>query len=63
MLHKRLIPSTLLVSTLLAGTVLLLSACAPEVGSEAWCKKLAEKPKGDWSTNEATDYAKNCLLK
>ena len=63
MLHKRLIPSTLLVSTLLAGTVLLLSACAPEVGTEAWCKKQAEKPKGDWTSNEAADYTKHCLFK
>ena len=49
--------------TLLASTVLLLSACAPEVGSEAWCKNLAEKPKGDWTANEVTDYAKHCILK
>ncbi len=61
--HKRLTPSTLLVSTLLAGSVFLLSACAPEVGSDAWCKKLAAKPKGDWTVNEATDYTKHCLLK
>ena len=40
-----------------------LSACAPEVGSEAWCKQMDEKPKGDWSTNEATDYAKHCIFK
>jgi len=39
-----------------------LSACAPEVGSEAWCKKMQETPKGDWSANEAGDYAKNCLF-
>lgn len=49
--------------TLLASAVLLLSACAPEVGSEAWCKSLAEKSKGDWTANEVTDYAKHCLLK
>lgn len=49
--------------SLLAGIALLLSACAPEVGSEAWCKKQAEKPKGDWTSNEAADYAKHCLLK
>ena len=49
--------------TLLASAVLLLSACAPEVGSDAWCKSLAEKPKGDWSANEVTDYAKHCVLK
>ncbi|MBT7952208.1 MAG: DUF3012 domain-containing protein [Gammaproteobacteria bacterium] len=42
---------------------LSLNACAPEVGSEGWCKNLKEKPKGDWSTNEATDFAKHCLFK
>jgi len=41
---------------------LLVLACSPEVGSKAWCEKMAEKPKGDWSANEATDYAKHCLL-
>ena len=49
--------------TLLASIALLLSACSPEVGSVPWCEKLAEKPKGDWSANEATNYAKHCLLK
>jgi hypothetical protein len=38
-------------------------ACTPEVGSEQWCADLKEKPKGDWSANEAADYAKNCLFK
>ena len=41
------------------GTV---SACSPEVGSEEWCKELKEKPKGDWTANEAADFAKHCLL-
>jgi len=41
----------------------LLSACAPEVGSKAWCEHLQAKPKGDWTANEATDYAKHCLFK
>ena len=63
MLNKALTRPSLLVSTLLAGSVFLLSACAPEVGSDAWCKKLAAKPKGDWTVNEATDYTKHCLLK
>ncbi|MEZ0122131.1 MAG: DUF3012 domain-containing protein [Candidatus Reddybacter sp.] len=49
--------------TLVASIALLLSACAPEAGSEAWCKKQAEKPKGDWTSNEATDYTKHCLFK
>ncbi len=41
----------------------ILSACSPEVGSESWCKKLKEKPKGEWTANEVKDYAKNCILK
>ncbi|WP_417760879.1 DUF3012 domain-containing protein [Shewanella sp.] len=40
-----------------------LSACAPEVGSEAWCKQMKAKDAGDWTANEATDYAKHCVFK
>jgi len=43
--------------------VLSLGGCAPEVGSDKWCANLKEKPKGDWSLNEATDYAKHCIIK
>jgi hypothetical protein len=43
--------------------VIFATGCAPEVGSEAWCKKMEEKPKGDWSANEAGDYAKHCILR
>ncbi|WP_286234770.1 DUF3012 domain-containing protein [Thalassotalea sediminis] len=42
---------------------LLLIACAPEVGTKAWCEALKEKPKGDWTANEAADYTKHCLFK
>jgi hypothetical protein len=49
--------------TLLAACLLLLSACAPEVGSDAWCKKMVETPRGDWSMNDATEFASNCVLK
>ena len=38
------------------------TACSPEVGSEQWCNNLKEKPKGDWSANEAADFAKHCIL-
>jgi hypothetical protein len=52
------------VAVLLSGMLLLaLTACAPEIGSEKWCANLKAKPKGDWSTNEAVDYAKHCILK
>jgi len=47
----------------LIAAALLLSACAPEVGSDAWCKKMVETPRGDWSMNDATEFASNCVLK
>ena len=37
-------------------------ACSPEVGSKEWCKKMKEQPKGDWTLNEARDFAKHCVL-
>jgi hypothetical protein len=43
--------------------VLSLSACAPEVGSDKWCANMKEKPKGDWSANEASSYAQHCIFK
>lgn len=48
---------------MLALATLGLTACAPEVGSEKWCAQMQEKPKGDWTANEATDYAKHCVFK
>jgi len=33
-----------------------------EVGSDKWWKKLSEKPKGDWTADEAASYAKHCVL-
>ncbi|MFC4238000.1 DUF3012 domain-containing protein [Thalassospira xianhensis] len=40
----------------------VLGACSPEVGSKEWCEDMKEKPKGDWSANEATDFAKHCVF-
>ncbi len=48
---------------LLLSSLFLAAACAPEVGSDSWCKAMTEKPKGDWSANEAADYAKHCVFK
>jgi len=42
--------------------VLSLQGCFAEVGSKEWCADLKEKPKGDWSANEAKDYAKHCIF-
>jgi hypothetical protein len=49
-----------------AAAIVVLAAlpgCSPEVGSEAWCKKMDEKPKGDWTANEAGDYTKHCIFR
>ncbi|MBC8269464.1 MAG: DUF3012 domain-containing protein [Rhodospirillaceae bacterium] len=48
------------ISGMLAITA--MTACSPEVGSKEWCDDLKEKPKGDWSSNEAADFAKNCVF-
>jgi hypothetical protein len=48
---------------LVLASLFLLCAGASEVGSEAWCEKMGETPKGDWSSNEAVDYAKHCVFK
>lgn len=51
-------------AAILAGALLLtLTACAPEVGSDKWCTNMKAKPKGEWSSNEALDFAKHCILK
>ena len=39
-----------------------LASCSPEIGSEAWCADMKEKAKGDWTANEAADFAKHCLV-
>ena len=52
-----------ILAVVLVATSLLLSACAPKVGSDEWCEAMKAKPKGDWSTNDAGDFAKHCILK
>ncbi len=52
-------------SRVLAGLLMVavLTACSPEVGSTAWCEALDEQPKGEWSANDAADYAKHCIFR
>ena len=49
-------------NALIALAMVATVGCA-EVGSERWCKKMEDKPKGDWTANEATDYAKHCIFR
>jgi hypothetical protein len=39
-----------------------MAACAPEVGSDAWCERMEQTPKGDWTANQAADYARHCVF-
>lgn len=47
------------------GAILLLglTACSPEVGSDKWCQQMEDKPKGDWTANQAADYTKHCIFR
>lgn len=47
---------------LIAAVFALLAACSPEVGSKEWCEDMKKKPKGEWTANEATDFAKHCVF-
>jgi hypothetical protein len=49
-------------STALILLCLLLGACAPEIGSDRWCRQMDERAKGDWTANEALAYAEHCIL-
>ena len=40
-----------------------LSGCAPEEGSEAWCKAMKEKARGDWTANEVADFTRHCVFR
>jgi hypothetical protein len=46
----------------MAGLLVSLAACAPEVGSKRWCTMMRDKPRGDWTANEALDFARYCVL-
>jgi hypothetical protein len=46
----------------LVCAALVIAGCAPAVGSPRWCEAMKEKPRGDWTANEALEYARNCVL-
>lgn len=48
--------------TVIALAGMFLAACTPEVGTEKWCEMMDDKSSGDWSVNEAKDYAKHCVM-
>jgi hypothetical protein len=46
----------------IASLAFAVAACAPEVGSQRWCTAMKAKPRGDWTANEALDFARHCVL-
>ena len=52
----------LLRAMIVVATAGWLAACAPEVGSPEWCEAMREKPRGDWTANEALEFARSCVL-
>ncbi len=49
-------------AVLLGLSSIAMAACSAEVGSPEWCAEMKEKPKGEWTSNEAGSFAKHCLL-
>ncbi len=47
---------------LLCLCIVGIAACEPQVGSESWCERMDDTPKGDWTANQAADYARHCLF-
>jgi hypothetical protein len=47
---------------LIISSILLLSACSVEPGSEKWCATQKEQPKSEWTGSDARTYAKNCVI-
>lgn len=58
--HRRM---KLLSRILFLVTVTAAFGCEPEVGSDAWCENIAEKPKGELTMNEVSEFASNCIFK
>jgi hypothetical protein len=46
----------------LLGILSFFIGCSPTIGSKEWCQDMREKPKGDWTANEAADFARYCVF-
>lgn len=43
-------------------SIMLVSACSAEPGSDKWCAAKKEQPKSEWTGSDAKTFAKSCLL-
>jgi hypothetical protein len=60
--RARLAGTAATLAALFISTVLLAGCGEPQVGTKAWCEMMDKKPKGDWTANQAGDYAKSCVF-
>ena len=47
---------------LLICSIVLLSACSAEPGSEKWCEAKKEQSASEWSSSDAKTYTMKCLI-
>ncbi|GAK34291.1 hypothetical protein JCM17846_24300 [Iodidimonas nitroreducens] len=57
MIHKFAMTAILLASAA------LLAGCDAVPGTDAWCEKLTNTAKSDWSAEDAKIYAEECVVK
>ena len=48
--------------SLLVLTLLVLTGCSPQPGSESWCEAKREQAKSEWSASDLGTYTKHCLV-
>ncbi|MDQ6981797.1 MAG: DUF3012 domain-containing protein [Mariprofundus sp.] len=36
--------------------------CSAEPGTKAWCDAMKQKPKGEWTADNAGIFTKHCVL-
>ena len=50
------------ITTLLLAGAGLLAGCGAVPGTDAWCEKMNNTAKSDWSAEDARTYAEECVL-
>ncbi len=47
---------------ILTISVILITACSVEPGSEQWCKAKSDQSKSEWTTDDAKIYTMHCIF-
>ena len=46
---------------LLLAAFVLLTLSSPELGSDAWCRELADTPKAEWTAEDVRNFTFYCV--